>query len=652
MRPRLERWAPALLLTALVIVSYVNTLGNQFVFDDLKLVFKFPEVRTLSGIPTFFSTFGRAPYYRPTRFATFAIDYQLSGEEPWAFHVSNMAYHLLTVFAVYALLRRVIGYGLGLGSNGGAGGGAGPPGGPLDAARLPALAGAAIFAVHPVHTEVVAYISGRRDVLAGLLYFLAFLGFVRYRETGRWPWLILTFAAWPFALLSKEIAVTLPAAFVLYDVFVLGRGAGPHGLAEGGLRGIVLAVGRSLWRSKGLLAVLFVLAAGAVYGAVKLASGTTQVTYHGGSAVTQFLTQLRVLAHYIGLLFFPVTLQADYSTNAFPLSASLRDPRIYPSAAVLLPLLYAAVRCYPRRRLVSLAIFWFFVTILPICHIIPHHELLAEHHLYIPSFGLALVAGLGVRAIVVRTGSRSLAYGALAAVLAIGVGRTVIRNRDWKDGETLWRATVAVAPECARARVNLATILYHAGLRSGDREKLREAEEHFDAGLTWRTRDAVARMELAKIYVLTGRKDAARREYERVWSIVKGLQWSRLAKGDVLVALGDLSEGAERRAFFDWAAEAYEQDIRVKPKMERGPLLHALCSTHERRENLAAALATMERLLKIFRADVPGLRRAADLCDRLAERGAGPDAERYRRRAASYRSRADRIEAQARRTGG
>src|SRR6266567_762431 len=170
-------------LVVIVFVCYVNSLGNEFVFDDFLLVLASKRIRSIN-LGLFLNS------YRPIRDISYAIDYALWGERPFGYHLTNLVIHAANVLLVFALIRRVT-------EN-------------LVTAALAAL----IFAVHPIQTDAVTYISGRRDLLFTFFYLVAFHSYLTYYRR-RWSspaivYFVLFLVLWALSLLSKEMAASLP----------------------------------------------------------------------------------------------------------------------------------------------------------------------------------------------------------------------------------------------------------------------------------------------------------------------------------------------------------------------------------------------------------------------------------------------------------
>ena len=278
---------------------------------------------------------------------------------------------------------------------------------------------ACLFAVHPVHTDSVAYISGRRDILSTFFYLLGFYLFLLSRHKGKPGLLIVALVSYLLAISSKEMAVTLPAIFFLYDCI--------HNLPDEGSLLKRCSVSLKKVISRYGLFYLFFLAVALLFTGYKvfIKSPSNKVGFYGGDIFIQFLTVGKILVHYIKLLFYPVNLLADYSFNSFPLSQSIFEPATFLSLLVLCGLGVLAVKLLLVNRLMAFALIWFFVTLLPVCHIFPHHELLAEHYLYLPSFGFVLLMALILDQLLTFVRWRYAVYAVFAVVIVLLSVRTV-----------------------------------------------------------------------------------------------------------------------------------------------------------------------------------------------------------------------------------
>lgn len=414
-------------LVAVVVLCFANALGNEFVFDDIYLVTVNKQIQSLN-LPLLLSS------YRPIRDISYAIDFALWGQDPMGFHFTSILIHAANVLLVFALVRRLTE--------------------DLVSATLTAL----IFAVHPIQTDAVTYISGRRDILFTLFYLLAFHSYLTYYRS-RWSvkavaCFLLFLLLWLLSLLSKEMAVSLPILiFVWHFCDAWDEGAGSLG------RRVFQTLKRTLNRDKWFWLVLTLagIAFTAYWVLVKSASRRVRLgefEYWGGSFYLNMLTVIRVHAWYLKQLVFPTPI-AQY-LGAFEISESLFDWRLLVSLVVVGGVLAYGFLQLNRDKLMAFAIFSYFVFLLPVSQLIPHHELLADHYLYLPimSFGLFFslllkrIASSGV------ISPKALYFVAGVAVIILAV-MTIVQNRTWKDERTLWSSNYKAVPNSPRAALNL-----------------------------------------------------------------------------------------------------------------------------------------------------------------------------------------------------
>jgi hypothetical protein len=433
------RFLVCLGLAAAIGGAYYNALGNGFVFDDYLLVVDNPLIRTSRSLWTLLShplSLG----YRPLRTLSYILDYRLGGMQPWGFHLSNLLYHWGTACLVFLTALRL-----------------------TNAPTLektswrwrPAVFIAFLWAVHPVQTDTVTYIAGRRDILGGLCLFSGLWAYLQFRASTspalwRYGWLLFSCLMYGLGILSKESVLVLPFLCWMYDVQ-------QEGMAE------------SLRRRWALYFIVLLFGAGVLWhfaGGIILET-IRKSTWYGGSIAGNFATVARIWVHYLSVIVYPRTLLADYSYDAFPVSSSMTEPGVLWALAVLGATAIVVWGLTRWRPLCGYGGVWMALSLLPVSHIIPIKEIAAEHYLYVPLFGFCLIAGIlldalcGKRAPALqwRTSLRPVVGYALVAVLLAGaVTRTVIRNRDWSDEERFWSVTTQTAPRSARAHYNLAGV--------------------------------------------------------------------------------------------------------------------------------------------------------------------------------------------------
>jgi len=417
-------WRALGLICLASVVVYGNTLGNQFVFDDYDVFVNRTEITSFTYVPEVLGLTTGDLSYRPVRLISYMGDYFFSGLDPLGYHVFNIFYHILAGLFVFLVTFR-------MGKN-------------YWFSSLTSI----IFVVHPIQTDSVTYLSGRRDILFSLFYLMSFYYFLKYRNTPSFRYAFYVNLYYVLGLFSKEMAVTLPAAAFCYDL--LQRLDGP-----GYLKRIWRSAIEALRESRYLYVSLFTGAGVFTLYKTLISNPSTVEGYYGGTAAANFLTVAEILVHYVFLLFFPITLNADYSYNAFPVVSSPFELKALLSVAILIAILCLVLRAVKRNRTMAFAGLWFFITLLPTCHIFPHHELLAEHYLYLPLFGFALFSACVVESLLrAFPHLKTVILGSVVLLVLTYSIRTMNRNADWKDDLTLWEKTVQTAPNCARARGN------------------------------------------------------------------------------------------------------------------------------------------------------------------------------------------------------
>lgn len=412
-----------------VFVCYANSLTNEFVFDDHSLVFqgRADDAADLWRIAT--------SSYRPLRTLSYAFDFAIWGDKPFGFHLTNLLIHAANTILVFVLLRQ------------------------FALRNATAFLAAVIFAVHPIQTDAVTYISGRRDVLFTLFYLLAFAAYLKFQKSRAPAYLLAFLVSWGLSLMSKEMAASLPLVIFLWNFCDLHQ---PED-GDARLKRFGITVKKTLARDKWLYLALAVAAAGYAWYMIfiRLSSGRVsgeRISFWGGSLFATVLTSLRIHAWYVKQLFLPTPI-AQY-LGAFEPSTTLADGRVWLAAVVVCAILTAGVLALRRNRLLAFGIFSFFAFLAPVSQLIPHHELLADHYLYLPMMSFALVISLLAQQVIAAyPGAQKVSYAVLAIALLTLAGLTIQRNREWKNDLTLWQATYQSVPESPRAAYNLGGLL-------------------------------------------------------------------------------------------------------------------------------------------------------------------------------------------------
>jgi Tfp pilus assembly protein PilF len=570
-------WAIVLLVGATWAV-YLNSLHNQFLFDDVQTIVEAqhsnpqgllsPLLRLVKGVPS----------YRPLRSASYAFDYALSGLNPIGYHLSNIAYHTLSSLAVFLIARMIFGK------------------------IRPALVTALLFAVHPIQTDSVTYLSGRRDVLSGLFILAGFYAFLRYRVTGKRGYLIGLGISFLLAIFSKESGIVLPLLCFAYDTFHRSDFTQRvHG--DSTIRRLLVGMRTAMYESRWVYLSFFAGTGLFAFYVLFLMRGTWQRTYHGGSLWFTLLTDARIFVHYLKQLVFPITLNADYSYNAFPVTVSWTDQQ---ALIAILILVGIGVGCYLAltwRPLVSLGGLWFFLALLPVAQIVPHHEMMAEHYLYIPSFGFFLSVAAIVDPYFEPHRSKRLAYSMAVAVLVLLSLRTVWRNIDWKDELTLWQKTVQVAPDAARARNNLGA----AYLRQGQSTK---AIQHLERAVSIKPDFAIAHANIGKVHLDRNELDLAVQKLRVALELNPKELLPHLWLGATYIRLGREQEAEEqfRMVLATPSLNAYAYNNLGVLFVRRGQMTEAKSAFEAALSLMPNLAAAQENLVRLARLQIGGER--------------------------------------------
>ena len=439
-----------LILLGLAVVTfalYAQVIGHQFItLDDPTYIQENPMVNrgvTLAGLAWAFTTFHAANWH-PLTWISHMIDCQLFGMNAGHQLLVNALIHVANTLLVFWFLLRTT------------------------HARWSSALVAALFALHPVHVESVAWASERKDTLStffGLLSLIAYSRYAKAPAIGRYIWVAVTLA---LGLLAKPMLVTWPLVMLLLDYWPLGRVNGQP--ARRSLGGGGWPVVRGLVVEK---IPLFALAAASAVMTLIAQSREGAVRTLGHEAITLRLSNALVsYAKYLLLTFWPNDLAVYYPFAGIP---------AWQIIGVVSLLIGITVFCVSQRRIrpyLLVGWLWFLGTLVPVIGIVQvGGQIMADRYFYVPSIGLlmALVFGLADIAKSWRVGPL-LSAGAAAAVLLILATLTNAQIQRWHDSFTLFEHTLAVTPPNLRIEHNL-------GVALGVIDRYDEAAAHFEKAL-------------------------------------------------------------------------------------------------------------------------------------------------------------------------
>lgn len=598
------------MVAALVAVAvYANSTQNGLTYDDRTVIVRNQaawdptDVRRIFLASSWSTNVEQTIAYRPLTTWSFALNYAAHGAEPLGYHVVNVLGHAI-VSALVVVLAATLGL----------------------SAMTAGLAGV-LFAVHPIHTEAVANVVGRAEILAAGLALLALIARRRGERSAAWS--AVSLLAYGVALLAKEHVIALLVLLPLMDLLV-GDG--------GSVRAFVRRLrGARLGFYVGLVAVTvaYVALRTAAIGDVGVDASTISripmwqnVTARAGAG-ERVLTALYVMAHACWLLLWPVSLSADYSFAHITLVRSPAEPRALVGLAALLVACAATMVLRRRPR----ALFWMALGMLPYGVVsnlpFPVGTIFAERLLYLPSVAFAVGAAWLIASRAPRTIPANTCR-AVAALLIAGLGlRTVARNGVWRDNMTLAESMVASAPRSVQAHHLLANSLFDAG-------RYPEAVQEYQAALAIHPDDVDVLFNAGAAHMLMQHKDEALRLFDRVTELEPKRFAAWIDKAAISNQAGDFEPGLR----------AAEQAIAVRGDVPNGYVMRGFALRGLGR--LAEARASFETALRLPGVGQDALfglaataleqgdaRTAAAGFEHLAS--VGPSADVYRGLIASYR---------------
>ncbi|HVI92764.1 MAG TPA: tetratricopeptide repeat protein [Anaeromyxobacter sp.] len=548
----------ALTVAVAAAAPFLGTVRHGFALDDGSEIVRNDDVRALRNVAALFARGAWAgagednPIYRPLNSATYAVNYAIGGLDPAGYHAVNVALHVLVSLLLLAVGRR-----LGLG---------------WPAATL----AAALFAVHPLHVEVVANVAGRKDALAAAFVLAALLAHrVALREGGSRLWLPVACVA--AALFSKESGVAAIGFVAAWDLLLapeevrarLGRAAG-------------------LYATYGVVLIAYLLARRAAVGSFGVP--LTHIPFGENPLAhvdpfTRALNAVAVLGRGLLLTVLPARLSADYSWDAIPVLRSPLAPAFLLSLAALVALVAAAWRARRTRPVFLFCAAWYGIAIFPASNLVlPVGTIFGERLLYLPSAAVFLaVAALVEPLVAAPRAAAAVRALCAAAVVVLGV-RAGAYAQAWSNEVSLFEAAVRAQPGSAKAHDLLGAAYMEEGRVDEGIGELSEAVRR----LSTLPEPPVGQM--VKLGVALERADRLA-DAERVYRDILG---ARPDEPDALWRLGVVRWREGRR---DEAVALWERTLTVAPDHARA--MNDLGIAMAARGDLAGAEALWTRATQL-----------------------------------------------------
>lgn len=521
-------------LAVITIIVFGQTLGFDFVnFDDNLYVYENARVAAGLGLKNVAWFFGHpdCSLYHPLTMLSLAADYQFHGPHPGWYHLTNVLLHTGSAVLLFLVLRQMTG------------------------ALWRSAFVAALFAVHPLRVESVAWVSERKDVLSGFFFMLTLAAYVSYvRRPNSLARYLTVVVAFVMALLSKPTAVTLPFLLLLLDYWPLQRRETLRRLAAEKIPLAALAAG-ACWMT--------ISAAGKAIAT----TAPIPMTARLGNALVSYAIYLRQMVWPEDLAaFYP---QPQHGYSAWAIAGS----------ALLLVLVTAAVLAVARqRRWLLTGWFWYLGMLLPMIGLVQAGDFShADRMTYLPQIGICLAAVW----LVAESGLGSAACGVLmAGVLALLMVCASQQTGIWQNSETMWTYTLAATTDNAYANDSLGLVLMQKGKLDGAVNYLRQAIQ-LSPGL------AAAHDNLGYALLQLGNVDEAVAECRLATEL----------KPDDAEAHGNLGNALSRQGQLDEAIAQFRAGLQIKPS--QAMLHNNLGAVLLRKGNLDEAMAEFQQALQI-----------------------------------------------------
>jgi tetratricopeptide (TPR) repeat protein len=511
----------ALTLTALVVLVYQQTRHFQFIdLDDPTYVTANANVQaglTWANVLWAFTT-GHPPYWHPITWLSHMLDVELFGLDAGAHHVTNVVIHAANTLLLFAWLRQTT------------------------AAFWKAAFVAAVFAIHPLHVESVAWVTERKDVLGGFFWILTLWAYVSYTARPSGLRYLRVVGAFGLALMSKPSAVTLPAVLLLVDVWPLRRAT--------------FSGDRATW-------MRLVLEKLPLFGlAVATSAVTILIQAHMGAVSDLGTLSLgaRVLNAvvdyflYLGKMAWPAHLAAFYPLRRWSIAIAAA------AALGLLAVTLATLRVRRTHPYVLVGWLWYLVTLVPMIGLVQvGAQAIADRFMYLPMIGLLIIVSWGVPDLVARwpgSADRRLVPALGATLIVMGTLTAHRTAASWSDDVALWQHASRSTENNYLAYMNLGSALVKhddlAGAQSAYASALAALKNEYPA---YR---AAVHVNIGLVYARQGRTADALEEFSLAARLNPRSAEAELNEGTALASLGQTTAAVEH---FSAALEDEPDDL-------------------------------------------------------------------------------------------
>lgn len=499
-----------IIICVLALFQYGNTFDHGYAWDDAIVITENDRVQQgLSEPSSFFRNIkdDDVQYrygYRPISLLSFALDIELSEMTPKTGHVMNVLYYALLCCLIFYFLRRMF-----------------PEKGTLFSLIIVGL-----FLIHPVHTEVVANIKSRDEILAMIFGMASLIFLLNFLEKTKNNWLHagLMIVMLLLSFLSKENGITFLGVLLLVAYFKNTERIKPY-----------LKYGLPILASVVLVAVRYYVYSDAVFennATALIESGQYKEDGFLGNPLYDAKGYKEILPNVfailikdLGLMLFPITLVHDYGFSHSTI-VSLSNPLVIFSVLFHLGLIYVIIREFKKKSILLFGILFYFITLSVYLHILQiGPDYMGERFLFIPSLGfivalVALVERISKASFNIdaepiwKNGRAQFAFGVLGVLFFMGFVKTLNRNKAWESNSVLFETDIETLHDCARTQYNYACLLHEIYYQNPSSDQQEKILYHYQRAVDISNRSMKAMLDLGNAYMEFGQMEKGKSTFE------------------------------------------------------------------------------------------------------------------------------------------
>jgi len=543
-------WLICLALAVVTLFVFWQVRNSEFInYDDGKYIYENPHIQdgiTWEGIQWALTAdllfdSPHADFWIPVTFLSHIFSSELFGMDASGHHLINLLFHVLNSVMLFCVLTRMTG------------------------TLWQSAFVAALFAVHPLHVESVAWVTERKDVLSTFFWMLTMWSYHRYTQNSSLHRYLLVFLALALGLMTKPMLITLPFVFLLLDFWPLGR--------------LRLGHDRALWKLVWEKIPLFALSITSII--------ITYLALHQGGHIRSFEiyplwtrigNALVAYATYIGKMAWPQGLAVLYPHPGNTLPAW----QMIGAGLFLMGISILVFRWTPRRPYLGVGWLWYLGTLFPVIGLLQAGlQSMADRYTYVPIIGLFIIIAWGISDLAIKWNipRKVLNVSAVILLLILMVG-TWLQVNHWRNSITLFEHTTAVTSNNYLAHHNLGSA-YHK------KERLGDAIREYKRGLAIKPDYFYSRMALGSAYETQGHLNEAIREYQKALILRPKNFIPYFALGSVFHKKGRLND----------AIREYQRAVNIKPNFALAH--HKLGTAYQEQGNLDEAIREYQRALSL-----------------------------------------------------